>query len=152
MVGVVWVIFALNMNVSVTSDAKVIGSGEYEIKVPEMTVNNIGLMDQRRNHMIGAGVVFLAGVILLVFGSQGEASSAGRRACPFCAESISSSAVMCRFCQKDVPPIAVKEDAHREPQPRHSSGATSIVYCAKCTGMNDGEAKQCFRCGESLIT
>lgn len=149
-VGVVWAIFAFNMNVTVTAPSEVIGSGAYAIKVPEVTVNNVGLMDQRRNHMIGAGVVFIAGVLLLAFSGQSEISATAKRVCPYCAESVSSAAIVCRFCHKDLPMVETVKDATEKKVPSSKAGPATIVYCEKCTAMNNATAGNCFRCGEVL--
>ncbi|WP_447977890.1 hypothetical protein [Candidatus Nitrospira bockiana] len=41
----------------------------------------------------------LAGLLLFVLPAR-------RRRCPYCAEPIQPSAVVCRFCRRDVPPLS----------------------------------------------
>lgn len=147
LVGLIWAGYAFNMDVTVTRPAETLGSGVTEITLPAITVNNLGLMDQRRNHLIFSGILFLAGVILFALGKSGAAISK-QKTCPFCAESIDVRAVVCRFCQKDIPA--------QEPQKKEkmlavkSPGPITVKYCPKCTGMNNGEATVCFRCESAL--
>lgn len=67
--GLIWAAAAFSMDTTVTTDSKTIGSGEYSIHVPSQTVQNLGLMDDRRNHLMFSGLTILAGVILIGFGS-----------------------------------------------------------------------------------
>jgi len=67
-------------------------------------VNNLGLMNQQTNFLISAGIAFISGVLLIGFSSRSEASSSRAiRTCPYCAEQVKAEAVICRFCQKDLP-------------------------------------------------
>jgi len=67
-------------------------------------VNNLGLMNQQTNFLISAGIAFISGVLLIGFSSSSEASSSRAiRTCPYCAEQVKAEAVICRFCQKDLP-------------------------------------------------
>src|SRR5262245_19402576 len=68
-VGAIWALIAWNMSTTVTGGGERIGSGEFSISVPKITVHNIGLMEERRNHLLGAAFTALAGVILFGFGS-----------------------------------------------------------------------------------
>lgn len=110
-VSVVWGYIAFNMQTYIATEAKSIGSGEYSIEVPSQTVHNLSLADERRNHLLIASVLFISGTILFGFGSaimsRGvDESESGTRQCPFCAEAVKIEAVVCRFCQKDIPPVA----------------------------------------------
>lgn len=84
------------------------GGGSYGI--PDR-VNNIGLMDQRRNYMIVAGLVILCGVMLIGFGSVAKTSETEsendntKRKCPACAEFVKAEATICRFCNHALPPL-----------------------------------------------
>lgn len=103
--GVVGLIAALNMDVSVSSGFS--------------RVNNLGLMAERQNYTIVAGLAVLVGLIMVVFGRVGSANSAAAsasteydtRPCPLCAETIKRAAVKCKHCGSDIdalakPPIA----------------------------------------------
>lgn len=80
------------------------GTYEYGIYIPKMKVNNIGLMNQQTNLLIGAGIAFISGILLIGFNSKFGSSSSGEiRTCPYCAEQVKAQATICRFCQKDLP-------------------------------------------------
>ena len=64
-IGIIGIIFAFAMNVTATVPAKDYGSG---IKTEETKVNNVGLMDDRRNYLILSGIIVLSGVMLVGFG------------------------------------------------------------------------------------
>ena len=99
--GIAWAAIAFNMNTTVTTEGKVIGSGEFSTYVAPMTVNNIGLMARRSNHLTMSGVAIISGVLLLIFSAfrsnkeqvmQAPSEATDElRACPFCAESIKRS-------------------------------------------------------------
>lgn len=118
-VSAIWGAIAFNMPTTVTTEGQRIGSGQYSIYVPSVTVNNIGLMEQRRNHLLIAGFIAISGVVLFGLGSFQQASgtpSAGQRQCPHCAEFVKSEAKVCRFCQRDLPSLqelALQDEADR---------------------------------------
>ncbi|MGO2201220.1 hypothetical protein [Pseudomonas helleri] len=97
-VGVCWLVFALSMDVSVST-----GLGR---------VNNLGLMADRQLHAIVGGMIALAGLIMLIFGGRALAPAASApavkdsRPCPLCAETIKLAAVKCKHCGADVEPTA----------------------------------------------
>lgn len=67
-------------------------------------VNNLGLMNQQTNLLLGGGISFISGILLIGFGSKSKVSTTGKvRICPYCAEQVKVQAVICRFCQKDLP-------------------------------------------------
>jgi hypothetical protein len=49
--------------------------------------------------------VFVLIVIVIVVVLVVRSVRAGRRSCPWCAQSIKVQAKVCRFCGRDVPPI-----------------------------------------------
>jgi hypothetical protein len=71
-VGTLWATIAFNMSTSVNAGGETFGSGEYSIKVPQMKVNNLGLMEDRRNHLMFSGLTILIGVVLFGFGSMSD--------------------------------------------------------------------------------
>ena len=77
-VGICWVMFALSMDVSVST-----GMGR---------VNNLGLMADRQVHTIVGGMIALAGLVMAIFGGKVAAPTPSApakmdtRPCPLCAE------------------------------------------------------------------
>lgn len=144
--GLAWAIFALNMDVNVTTQARTFGVGEYSVGVPSIDVVNVGLMDRRRNHLIFSGFIFLAGIILISVGKDSVVSKS--RVCPFCAEKINDAAVLCRFCQKEIPSVArdITVVASSSSEQKQPNGPLTFVHCKKCTTLNEGTANVCFRC------
>ncbi len=67
--GLVGGAFAFQMDTSVKTGGETIGSGSYSITIPEKRVNNLGLMDDRRNYLYASGLSILIGVLLFGFGS-----------------------------------------------------------------------------------
>lgn len=114
--GAIWGVIAFNMKTTVETESRTIGSGLYSAYIPSQTVHNLDLADQRRNHLIGAGISLISGILLFGFGSMKPATETTQtqktiatetqnteRKCPFCAETIKQEAVVCRFCNRDVP-------------------------------------------------
>ena len=74
-------------------------------------VNNIGLMNDQRNGIIGGVLAMVGGgVLLFVEYTRGglrrspRVAAADERKCPYCAETIKADAVVCRFCNRDLSP------------------------------------------------
>ena len=93
-VGVLWVLIAMNMDVSIAT-----GMGE--------RVNNLGLIAQRSNQTMIGGLVAIAGLLMLIFGGRQAtveiiAQEEDERPCPFCAEPIKHAAIKCKHCGSDV--------------------------------------------------
>ena len=59
--GIGWVIFALSIDVSVST-----GAGG--------RVNNLGLMADRQVYTIGGGIIALAGLLMMLVGDKGSTS------------------------------------------------------------------------------
>jgi hypothetical protein len=103
--GIIWALIAFNMDTTVTTESRSFGSDKYAIEVPSVTVNNLGLMETRRNNLMYAGLTILVGVLLVGFGSLSEKSvvtNTDLKACPFCAEPIQPAALKCRYCNSDL--------------------------------------------------
>lgn len=76
-------------------------------------VHNIGLMNDRQNAIIVAGVLAVIGAIFVGFSKKSQPASENAtdnssvRICPYCAETVKAAATICRFCQKELPPSAI---------------------------------------------
>lgn len=98
--GIVGLLAAMNMDVSVSS-----GLGR---------VSNIGLMAQRQNYIMVAGLAVLAGLLMVIFGSKKTVSISDAvgskdldtRSCPFCAETVKNAAIKCKHCGADIEAVA----------------------------------------------
>lgn len=110
-IGILWGIFAFKMETTVTTEGQTFGEGLYSIRVPSRAVHNLDLASRRQNHLIGAGVIFISGIILFGFGTlQPKTTTAkvnklvvksGSLRCPFCnAEVKNRSATNCYHCNK----------------------------------------------------
>lgn len=120
------------MNTTVSTESQYTGG----IHIPSQTVNNIDLMDRRRNHLMISGLFIVVGVILFVSGSRsksanGQATGENKK-CPFCAELIKYEAKVCRFCGRDLPEPMQKEEISNE---------TPV-----------GEYRKCKYCGDDFNT
>ena len=62
-VSALCLLIALNMSTTITTESRNIGS----IRVPSMTVNNIGLMQDKQNYIISSAVFLIIGVGLYLF-------------------------------------------------------------------------------------
>ena len=67
-IGLIWGIFAFTMDTSVEVGGEVIGTGAYSVRVPKAKVNNVGLMNDKQNYIIGAGLTLFIGVIVFLAG------------------------------------------------------------------------------------
>ena len=74
-------------------------------------VHNIGLMNDRQNAIIVAGILAVIGAIFVGFARKSfqpidiAIDNSSVRTCPYCAETIRAAATICRFCQKELSPI-----------------------------------------------
>lgn len=99
LVGAVWGLVAWNMETTVDS----FGGMYY----PSSKVHNIGLIEKQRNHLMGAGLILLIGVILFATSSRTTQTTnlSTAKKCPFCAELVKVEAVFCKHCGKALPEI-----------------------------------------------
>lgn len=114
-VGVIWVLIAFNMDTTVSTGVQYIEG----IAIPSQTVHNIGKMDERRNHLMMSALLIVVGIILFAFGNRGQTDNSqskqpqileNTKKCPFCAETIKTEAITCRFCQKNLPPVDFEKE------------------------------------------
>lgn len=70
------------------------------------------LTDRNPTAALGGGVIaivfLLIGVPLLIYGAKGKKlddDAARTRKCPSCAEYVRPDAKVCRYCQRDLPPL-----------------------------------------------
>ncbi len=99
-------------------------------------VHNIGLMGQQQNFLLVSMATAIAGVLVLVFSSRKQQPvrdsrtdlpvQSATRSCPYCAEQIMAQAKICRFCGRDVEPLAEPEGVSL-PAPTVSIGTSLQV-------------------------
>lgn len=110
-IGSLWAIWAFNMKTTINTGSQFVGS----IYIPDTTVNNIGLMDERRTHLMMASVLIIVGVILYGFGSitqthdsqskqlmtannPVDGTSEETRKCGYCGETVRVDEITCKHC------------------------------------------------------
>lgn len=65
-------------------------------------VHNIGLMDERRNHLIVSGFAAIAGVLLYGFGELSVRRSPSGLVCPRCNGALSGKPEVCQHCRTEL--------------------------------------------------
>lgn len=102
--GTIWALISFDMDTTVSTGSTWIGN-QY---IPSQLVHNFGKADQKRNHLIFSGLITIVGILLFAVekmkAPKKQPTASNLRKCPFCAEEIKREAVICRFCQKEVPP------------------------------------------------
>ena len=78
LLGIIIAAFGLNVETTIETGGQTIGSGDYSVTVPVSRVNNIGLMEDRRLILFGAGLSFLVGAIFIGFGTLATNASQGQ--------------------------------------------------------------------------
>jgi hypothetical protein len=67
--GLAFGIYSYQMVTTITTESKSFG---YGIEIPSMTVNNLGLMEDRRNNLMISGVIVLVGAIFAAIGGKSK--------------------------------------------------------------------------------
>ncbi len=103
--GMIWGFQAYNMETTVMTGGHLV-LGEY---IPSQAINNIGLMDDRRNNLMISGFITLVGVILLAVHLMRTPPALvtpslfeDTRECPYCAELVKAKAKLCKHCGKEL--------------------------------------------------
>lgn len=113
-IGIIWLVIAFNLSTAVQTM-----SGSF--------VNNIGLMDDRRNHLLIAAVLIVCGAIFFGFGEVAESrktSNDDLKKCPACAESIKKGALKCRYCGQEFDPSEVNALIAKQGQEEQKDNST----------------------------
>lgn len=150
LLGVAWGAYGYTFDTAITIDGDSMRRGSEVAPLPEalralprefrpnsMTVQNLGLMEERRSHLIGAGVTLLSGVLLFGFGqvrtsrdsperdSHAADLTDSTRTCPACAERVQWDATICRFCRTPLEPLGVDGDLIRAARRKFMDGVCS---------------------------
>lgn len=64
-------------------------------------VNNLGLMNDKQNYLILGCVLFLGGILSVIFGNN-QTVERDEINCPYCAEKILRQAKICKHCGKEL--------------------------------------------------
>lgn len=96
-----------------------LGASGMDTSVPTSAgsrVHNIGLMRAQENAMLLALGLFIGGVILFAIGGKKSPAQAQEslemgesKKFPYCAEWIKKDAIVCRYCNRDLPTAPVAE-------------------------------------------
>lgn len=143
LIGVIVCLYALSMDVTVTTEVQNVGG----VKIPSQTVNNIGLMDDRRNTLIMGGLAEVIGIVLIGVGTLNR-KPAGMKACPYCAEDIRGDAGVCRYCGHEL----VSDDSWTEVESEPSVAFSVNGACSECHSSLAEGAKFCGACGAALTS
>lgn len=117
-------------------------------------IHNIGLMNDRQNTFIFAGVLAVIGAMFVGFTRahdplpENAVDNILFRTCPYCAETVKTAASICRFCQKDLSPVVKPSVRVSKPHHIFSSNKWS---CGVCDEVNESDKKMCGVCGSALI-
>lgn len=106
LVGMVWAGIAFNLNTTVEGGGQTFGTGEYSFQTPKVTVNNLGLMEARRNQLMFSGLAVLIGALFVGFGSLTSKSSVASPEaflCPKCSGKNVLGDQTCRYCRAELP-------------------------------------------------
>lgn len=150
-VGSIWFVSAFNSDTTVP----VPGIPGYS---SASRIHNIGLMDQRRNHLLIAGGIAFAGVILLGFGSiakptdEDAENDITKRKCPTCAEFVKVEAIVCRFCNHALPPLPTPAELAAQAEAEMKKAEQHVALSAKEKAIADEKKPKgiCPNC-EQLI-
>ena len=73
--------------------------------------------------------------------------------CPFCAEDIQDAAVVCRYCHRDLQPVAKATDALQSALARYAQNPPGVhVGCPRCGKTVKTGDSRCAACGQELPT
>lgn len=160
LIGLIWGVVAFNMKTDVAVDSSgLIALGVSPSLLPR-SVQNVGLMEERRNHLFAAGMLMIGGFVLFGFGVNSEAraraegtdsepkgalATSGTKKCPACAEDIKIEALKCKHCGQSFDEVAVKQQIKEMEQQKELKLQAIKRECKKLDGVFHDDA-YCSAC------